>query len=536
MRIPLLTITLALLGSTPAGAAETPAATRPNILFCIADDASYAHFAANGCPWVRTPAFDRVAREGLLFQRAYTPNAKCAPSRACVLTGRNSWQLESAGNHGGHYPAGYTTFMEALGRHGYHVGFTGKGWAPGDPGRIDGRPRELTGPAFDTLRTPPPTTAMSSIDYAANFAAFLREKPRDRPFCFWFGALEPHRPYAPNSGASLGGRTPAAVDHVEPHWPDDDIVRNDLLDYGFEIEYFDRQLGRLLAELERAGELDHTIIVVTSDNGMPFPRAKGTAYELSTHMPLAIRWGRGVAHPGRTVGGYVSFIDFAPTFLELAGLTAAGAGMAPVQGRSLRPIFAGEPGADGADHLVLGQERHDVGRPDDTGYPIRGLLRGGFLYLRNFEPGRWPMCDPITGYLNTDGGPTKTLILTQNRAGVNHWIWELNFGRRPAEELYDLRADPACLYNLATESAQQSRRAAMWRELSTELIAQRDPRMAGQGDVFDHYPNASSAHDFYTRRILRGERVPARWVEESDFEGPGFDPERPLAPVAVAKP
>jgi|CXWL01.1.fsa_nt_gi arylsulfatase A-like enzyme len=519
-----------LLGCAQAGAAESPAETRPNILFCIADDASYAHFSANGCTWVKTPAFDRVAREGLLFQQAYTPNAKCAPSRACVLTGRNSWQLESAGNHGGFYPAGYTTFMEALGRHGYAVGFTGKGWAPGNPGNIGGRLRELTGPAFNALKTTPPTTAMSSIDYAANFAAFLKARPRKQPFCFWFGANEPHRPYAANSGIRLGGRTPDEIQRVEPYWLDDDTVRNDLLDYGFELEHFDRQLGRCLAELERSGELDNTIIVVTSDNGLPFPRVKGTAYDASVRMPLAIRWGRGVVRPGRRISGYVSFIDFAPTFLDLAGLTDTEAGMAPIQGRSLGPVLAGVAGADGADHLVLGQERHDVGRPDDAGYPIRGLLRDRFLYLRNFEPGRWPMGDPITGYLNTDGGPTKTLILAQNRAGVNHWLWELSFGRRPAEELYDLRTDPACLYNLAADPGQQVRRAAMGQELFAELTAQQDPRMTGQGGVFDHYPNAGPAHDFYTRRVLRGEKVPANWVERSDFERPGFDPERPLAP------
>ncbi|MBI2497365.1 MAG: sulfatase-like hydrolase/transferase [Opitutae bacterium] len=291
---------------------------------------------------------------------------------------------------------------------------------------------------------------------------------------------------------------------------------------GFEIEYFDRQLGRILAELERTGELDNTIVVVTSDNGMPFPRVKGAAYAESMHMPLAIRWGRGVAQPGRTVGGYVSFIDFAPTFLELAGLTAAEAGMAPVQGRSLVPLLTRAAGADGADRLIFGQERHDVGRPDDTGYPIRGLMRDGFFYLRNFEPSRWPLCDPVTGYLNTDGGPTKTLILAQNRLGINHWIWD--------EELYDLKADPACLRNLASDPEHQTRLTAMWRELSTELAAQHDPRMAGQGAVFDRYPNAGSAHDFYTRRILHGEKVPAYWVEETDFEKPDFDPERPLTP------
>ncbi len=105
---------------------------RPNILFCIADDASRESMSAYGFnyAWVNTPAFDRVAKEGLLFNRAYTPNAKCAPSRASILTGRNSWQLEAAGNHNPIFPEKFTTFMEVLGRHGYTSAYRGNRWAP----------------------------------------------------------------------------------------------------------------------------------------------------------------------------------------------------------------------------------------------------------------------------------------------------------------------------------------------------------------------------------------------------------------------
>jgi len=516
------------------GAASAAGSGQPNILFCISDDQSFPHASAYGCTWVKTPAFDRVAREGLLFTRAYTPNAKCAPSRACVLTGRNSWQLEAAGNHAGYFPAKYRTFVEALGAHGYVTGFTGKGWSPGEPGEVNGKPRQLTGPAFSGLKTQPPTTGISPVDYAANFVAFLQKKPAGQPFCFWYGGHEPHRRYQPGSGVKLGGKSPAQIDRVPAHWPDNDTVRNDMLDYAFEIEYFDRHLGLMLAALEKAGELDNTVIVVTSDNGMPFPRAKGTTYEISNHMPLAIRWGGGIARPGRTVEDFVSFIDFAPTFLEAGGVAETASGMQAIAGRSLMPILREAqpvPGRvqPGRDYLLIGQERHDVGRPDDVGYPVRGIFRDGFLYLRNFEPGRWPMCDPITGYLNTDGSPTKTLILEQNRRGVNHWLWELNFGRRPPEELYDLRADPDCLVNLAADSTQQPRREAMQRQLLTQLEAQNDPRMAGQGAVFDRYPHAINP-GFYTRYVLKGEKLKANWVEESDFEAPGFDPERPLAP------
>jgi arylsulfatase A-like enzyme len=525
---PLLILALACAFTAAAFAAP---ASRPNILFAISDDQSFPHASAYGCTWVQTPAFDRVAREGLLFTRAYTPNAKCAPSRACVLTGRNSWQLEEAANHVAYFPAKFRSFMEALAAHGYATGWTGKGWGPGDPGKIDGHPRELTGRAYNRLKATPPTPQISPNDYAANFADFLKNKPAGQPFCFWFGAQEPHRRYQAGSGAKLGHKSVAQIDRVPASWPDNETVRNDMLDYAFEIEHVDAHLARILDALEKSGELDNTLIVVTSDNGMPFPRAKGATYEISNHMPLAIRWGRGIAKPGRTVEDFVSFVDFAPTFLEVAGVSPDAAGLQPITGRSLLPILRdAAPAAGrvqpGRDYVLLGQERHDIGRPDDVGYPVRGIIRDGFLYLHNFEPTRWPMCDPITGYLNTDGSPTKSLILAENRVGVNHWRWELNFGRRPADELYDLRRDPDCLTNLTLDPAHVERRDAMQKQLFDELKAQGDPRMFGNGAVFDRYPHAESP-GFYSR-FMKGEKIRTGWVEDSDYEKPDFDPERPL--------
>src|SRR5215204_5598862 len=114
---------LPLVGISAQGAP----AVRPNILFCVADDWGWPHAGAYGCGWVKTPGFDRVAREGLLFASAYTPNAKCAPSRASILTERNPWQLEEACNHVCYFPAKFTTYAEALGRNGYATGMTGKG-------------------------------------------------------------------------------------------------------------------------------------------------------------------------------------------------------------------------------------------------------------------------------------------------------------------------------------------------------------------------------------------------------------------------
>ena len=160
---------------------------RPNILFCIADDASYPHFGANGCSWVNTPNFDYVSKNGILFSNCYTPNAKSAPSRACVLTGLYSWQAREAGNHVTNFPSDLKVVTEALAENGYDVAFTGKGWAPGNPGKnADGTPRQLTGKPFQKLTLTPPTTGINTDHYAGNFTDFLNQNKGNKPWFFWY--------------------------------------------------------------------------------------------------------------------------------------------------------------------------------------------------------------------------------------------------------------------------------------------------------------------------------------------------------------
>lgn len=494
---------------------------RPNILFCIADDATVLHFGAYGSKWVKTPSFDRVANAGLLFKNAYTPNAKCAPSRACILTGRNSWQLGPLGNHFAYWPEGeYMTFMEALSQKGYQVGYTGKPWSPGDPGKVNGNVREVTGKAYNNIKTTPATSGISNIDYARNFEDFLKKKGKGEPFCFWYGGFEPHRPYEYGSGARLGGGKFSSIDYVPSFWPDNDSIKNDLLDYGYEIEYFDNQLGKMLASLEEKGLLDNTIIVITSDNGMPFPRIKGQEYELSNHLPMAIMWKDGIVKPGRVINDFISFIDFAPTFLSAAGINPKDTKLRPIQGKSLIPIFKStEAGIINRenDHVLIGKERHDVGRPNEWGYPIRGIVKGAFLYLKNFEPSRWPVGNPETGYLNTDGSPTKTVILNQNRSnpGKNRY-WNWDFGKRPHEEFYNIKKDPECLKNLINETGYKKKIVVLRNQLFAELKQQGDPRMFGNGSVFEKYP-PFEGKDFY-KQFMEGKKQKTGWVNPDDFE------------------
>lgn len=518
LRAVLGSLVLAACGSVAPQASAHPA-PRPNILFAIADDASHLHWGAYGSDWVETPSFDRIAEQGVLFLNAYTPNAKCAPSRASILTGRNSWQLGAAANHWPFFPEEFKTYTEALRDDGYSVGYTGKGWAPGIA-EMDGKPRMMTGEPFNERRLEAPTSRMSSEDYAANFRAFLDSVPEGQPISFWYGAREPHRPYEYGSGVRAGKRI-SDIDRVYPGWPDNETVRTDLLDYALEIEHFDRHLGLMLEILSERGMLENTIVIATADNGMPFPRIKGQEYELSNHLPLAMMWPAGIAEPGRRISDYVSFIDFAPTFLELAGLSLEESGMQPIEGLSLTDILYSDQ--DGQvnperDHVLIGKERHDVGRPHDWGYPIRGIVGDSFLYLHNYETERWPAGNPETGYLNTDGGATKTEILELRRNGTDRRYWAMAFGKRPAEELYDLRSDPGNLLNLAADPVYAEQRDALAARMEAELRAQEDPRILGRGEVFDEYIYADTTTRGFYERFMAGEDLEAGWVEESDFD------------------
>lgn len=514
------TLLLLLAAASLLQAAKKP----PNILFAIADDWG-AHAGAYGTTWVKTPAFDRIAREGVLFTHAYTPVAKCAPSRAIVLTGRHAWQNEEAGNHMAFFPAKLKSWPEVLMDKGWHMGITGKGWGPGVANDKDGRPRQITGVPFSRRKAPPPASGMTNNDYAANFTDFLDATPKDRPWCFWYGSLEPHRGYEFQSGVKKGGKKLADIPKVPGFWPEYDIVRHDMLDYAFEVEHTDRHLGRMIAELERRGLLDNTLIIVTADHGMPFPRCKGYAYEASNHVPLAVRYPAGMRRPGRVVDDFVSFIDIAPTVLDYAGVAAKDSGMMPVTGASWRPILesdkAGRVVAE-RDHALVGKERTDVGRPHDQGYPIRGIITAEHLLLKNYEPSRWPAGNPETGYLDTDGGPTKSLILEMGRKDRADRFWRLNFGMRPAEEFYDLTVDEDCVHNLAGESVHKETLQKLRERMESELKAQGDPRMAGNGRVFDEYP-ATNGAGFY-EKFMRGEKVNAGWVTPTDFEKEPVEP------------
>lgn len=509
------TLLLAALCAALIGHAAEP--TRPNILFVIADDWGNGHAGAYGCPWVKTPTFDRLAKEGLLFLNAYTPIAKCAPSRSAIMTGRHPWLLGAAANHTPTFPPEIGILPEALTKAGYFYASTGKVWGPGESRQADGSPRPMTGKVFARRKAAPPAKAIANNDYAANFADFLQETSADKPWFFWLGFAEPHRAYEEGSHARFD-KKPGDIDRVPKYWPDNATVRGDMLDYAVEVEHLDAQLGKVLAQLAARGELDRTLVIVTSDNGMPFPRVKGSTYDDANHLPFAVRWPAGIIRPGRQVADYVGFADLAPTFLEAAGLSWEKSGLRPTSGRSLFDVFKsdGSKPLPGRDFTLIGRERNDLGRPQDQGYPVRGIVTAGRLYLENAEPSRWPACNPETGYLDTDASPTKSFILQARRTAGSDPFWELCFGLRPGREFYDLTTDPDCVLNLAATRITEvgELRTRMW----AELKQQGDLRALGRGAEYEAFPHPDQRRRGFYERYLGGEKIDAGWVDKTDFE------------------
>lgn len=387
------------------------------------------------------------------------------------------------------WPGSFPVYPDLLKDAGYYIGYTGKGWGPGN-WQVSERKYSPAGPAYNEARLDPPGEYLNDIDYAKNFEQFLAAKPKDGPFAFWAGFSEPHRPYDAGIGAERGkGAEEIRVPGFFPEAPE---VRRDIADYAFEIEWFDQHLGKILDTLDSHGELENTLIVVTSDNGMPFPRAKATLYDYGVRAPLAIRWGAKV-EPGRAIDDFVSFPDFAPTFLEAAGLPAT-PGMT---GRSLMPLLlsteSGQVDPE-RNQAVFGIERHFPGsRPEGRGYPMRGIRTRDYLYIQNLTPDAdpvgnhpgpaWPEDDPVGGFGDIDGSPTKTHMWRHRKEHPE--LFRLAFGQRPAEELYMIRDDPYNMKNLAADPELAEIKQDLAERLKQHLERTNDPRAVGRGDQLD---------------------------------------------------
>jgi arylsulfatase A-like enzyme len=419
------------------GCKENKSIQQPNILFALGDDWSWPHASIayemsipGSDNVIKTPNFDRIARAGVLFKNAFCSAPSCGPSRSAILTGRNMWELETGANLRGVFPNKFGVYTDALEEAGYHVGHIDKGCTPMK--FIDGR----TDPAGQKYK---------------DFEEFMDKRNDDKPFCFWFGSHDAHRAYKKDSGVE-SGMNPKDV-AVPAYLPDDEVIRKDICDYYFEVQRFDQRLGKMLTLIEERGELENTLVVISGDNGLPFPRSKVEIYDAGTRVPLVISW-PAIIKGGRVVDDFVNLAELGPTFMEAAGLKP----LKTMTTKSFINVLMSQKQGQvdsKRNKTFTGRGYHDFQcRADDTGYPARALRTADFLYIRNYEPNRWPSGDPIVfrenrgKYGEVDQSPTKAFMEAHRENTKFMKLFKLAFEKRPHEELYDLRRDPGQLDNI----------------------------------------------------------------------------------------
>jgi len=510
-----------------------------NILFAFADD--WGRYASAYAPYERgssvnavieTPHFDRVAREGMLFTNAFVPAPTCTPCRSSVLSGRYFWQTGlGAILIGAVWDENIPSYPLELEKRGYFIGHTYKVWSPGvamdAPYGAERTAYNGAGRRFGRF-SHEATARAPEIDVEAakaelfkeagdNFASFLSSRPQGKPFCYWFGPTNTHRTWERGSGKKLWGIDPDTLTGRMPAFlPDVHDVREDFADYLGECLAYDEAVGVLLGMLEETGELDDTLVVVSGDHGIPgMPRAKCNLYDIGCEVALAMRW-PGTIKPGRVVEDMVNIMDLAPTFMEAAGCRPD-PGMTA---RSLMPLIVAENSGqiDGnRDYVITGRERHvNDARPGDLPYPQRCIRTKDYMYIVNYEPGRWPMGDPKghddpgapalpfhelqwntrVAYADLDAGPTKAWMVHNRALGDVRPLFELGFGKRPREELYDLRGDPQYMVNVAADPAYSAVREALYKRLTDILVSEGDPRVTEDPCRYENQPYAGPLQPF----------------------------------------
>ncbi len=435
MRPTLLAGLFSILGLASAAVAEEP--KRPNVVLIIADDQAWDDCGAFGNPNVGTPNIDRLAREGMRFDRAFLTTSSCSPTRASVITGRYPHNTGAEELHLP-LPADQVTFVEKLKGAGYWTAAAGK-WHLGNAvkNRFD-LVREANPAGFQlgtgkNAKAPMTAEGRGAAQSGCDqWVPVLRDRPRDKPFFLWLASLDPHRDYQEGT-IPRPHRPEDAV--VPPYLPDAPEVRKDLALYYDEISRLDHHVGEVLAELDRQGIADDTLVLYFSDNGRPFPRCKTTLYDSGIKTPLIARW-PGKVEPESRCGRLVSVIDVAPTVLKLAGLEPG----PTFQGKDFAPLLK-DPDAKVRDLIFAEKNWHDYAAR------ARAARSEQYKYIRNDDHD-----SPMTPPADAVRSPTYVAMrrlrdedkLTPDQRGCF-------VSSRPVEELYDVDADPDELHNLAAD-------------------------------------------------------------------------------------
>ena len=361
-----------LLCLAAPGFADEPA--RPNVVLIIADDLGDGDLGCYGHPHVKTPNIDRLAGQGVRFTNAVLTISSCSPSRASLLTGKYPHETDAEQLHWP-LPAANETFSERLKSTGYWTAAVGK-WHLGDAvkDRFDlvapageGGFVLPTGPNGEPLKM----TAGANPSGCEDWVPVLKGRPRDEPFFLWLAALDPHRAYEEDTIPDPHGPADAVV---PPFLPDAPAVREDLAAYMDEVARLDRYVGDVLAELDRQGVAENTLVIFISDNGRPFPRCKTTLYDSGVKTPLIARL-PGLTPAGAVCDRLVSSVDISATILDLCGAGPLKDG----RGESFLPLLKDPAGPAVRDHAFAEKNWHDYDASQ------RAVRTTRFKYIRNAD-------------------------------------------------------------------------------------------------------------------------------------------------------
>lgn len=473
-----------------AGDSKLLKKSKPNIVVFLTDDESWLERSIYGWSKIPTPNFDRVAKEGILFTHGYTSAPSCAPSRASLLTGRNFWELEEGAFIQAWLPAKFAVLPDLMEAGGYYAGYTAKGWGPGILPPQSGRTRNPAGNAFSSIKREKHEEGINDLDYPANFAKFLDTCPKGKPFWFWVGCTEPHEPCSEDNYKKLAEKYAISLDDIKvPGFlPDTPGVRRGRANMLYEVCHTDIDLGRVLEILKERGELENTLLIVTSDNGTQIPRSKATLYDWGVHEPLAIMWPARIK-PGRRVDDFVSFIDLAPTMLQVAGLPVP----PEMSGRSILDILVSDASGQvdpARTWIVTGLEWH--GELDPINRAGRMIRNERYEYIVNYGTGTiYGKLSPKKRLPDSEYEQTaetadavKLLEKHPEHPAVKRFV-PLLMERHPKEELYDLQNDPWQLKNLADSPELAAVKKKLKDQLEAYQRKTKDPRITGDMAIFE---------------------------------------------------
>ena len=442
---------------------------RPNILLLMSDNQSAEHLGCYGDTSIKTPHIDKLAKKGLIFKNAFCSAPSCSPARASMLTGQDIWNLGEAANLWSSFPR-VKVYSKLMEESGYHVGIDGKGWGPGDE-TVTGWDQNPGGARY------------------GSFEEFFNETEKGQPWMYWYSSRDPHRPYKKGGWKNSGIHLDSI--HVPPYLPDNIEVRKDIADYYNEIQRFDEEVGSYIALLKEMAQLENTVIIVCSDNGWQMPRGLANLYDFGTKIPLIISWPK-FFPPGRKVDDFINIKDFAPTFLELANILIP----EEMNAQSFVDILTSNKQGKidpKRDHVIMARERHAFVRRRGLGYPGRAIRTADYLYIKNYEPNRWPAGDPplygdVDAHMLHYEAPTKIYMLENKDSKQVKPLFDLAFSKRPQHELYNLSEDPFQLNNLAEVSEYTSVLENLSKQLNAYLVKTKDPREVGQIFDWDNAP------------------------------------------------